>query len=171
MKKIKRGFTLIELLVVVLIIGVLAAVALPQYQKTVAKARAVEFISIIDAAQKALNAYMLSGGEEKQFFVTDSVGNISLDKREELNIFIPISDKLAQEYFWVLEASPTEWSLGAAASSGHIDLAVSGNPFNGLCAGWDQEGLIICRTLAQHYPSFTCRDGTGDSSGEPPLCD
>ena len=56
------GFTLIELLVVVLIIGILAAIAVPQYQVAVMKSRAAELLINVKAARQASDVYYMANG-------------------------------------------------------------------------------------------------------------
>ena len=58
-----KGFTLIELLVVVLIIGILASIALPQYERAVAKSRAAGFMVSLKPLLQASSVCFLATGD------------------------------------------------------------------------------------------------------------
>ncbi len=78
------GFTLIELLVVVLIIGILAAIALPQYQKAVARSRASEVLVNANALEKMMDLYVLEHGLSEQR--VDFLGTGKVDTDIELGL-------------------------------------------------------------------------------------
>ena len=62
MKNNQSGFTLIELMIVVAIIGILAAIAIPQYQNYVARAQASEALSLASGAKVAIAEYANTNG-------------------------------------------------------------------------------------------------------------
>lgn len=56
----KKGFTLIELLVVVLIIGILSAIAFPQYEAAVDKSRFMSFLPMLRSLKDAQERYYMA---------------------------------------------------------------------------------------------------------------
>jgi len=87
MKKIKnasQGFTLLELLVVVMIIGILAAIALPQYNKAVWKSRFIQAKTLVKSIANSEEVYYtLHGKYTKDFKALDI--DITPNKYENSN--------------------------------------------------------------------------------------
>ena len=99
----KQGFTLIELLVVVLIIGILAAVAMPQYQKAVEKSKSTQAITLLKSVAQAEEAYFMSNNHYANNF-------------SDLDIQIPWKGNTPFATSWISTASNDEWSLQANLS-------------------------------------------------------
>ena len=134
----KKGFTLIELLVVVLIIGILAAIALPQYFKAVEKSRATEALSIMGSLSAAMERARLVNSSN---LYPNSVGTLD----------ITFADKNASTV------------TGSSWSTKNFTISVGGTTTNdGKVTATRSGGGTAGYTITREYYSgkVTCSDGT-----------
>lgn len=140
------GFTLIELLVVVLIIGILAAVAVPQYEKAVEKSRLAEAFVLLKAIGEANEAYYMANG-------------VYATHIDELDVDIPGTDveylgwrrKQTKNFVFGTQAQGRTGSIGIAnrVPAGQLYfLYIKPEMQEVYCYVYNDKGEDICRMLS-----------------------
>ncbi len=139
----KHAFTLIELLVVVLIIGILAAIALPQYQKAVQKSRLTEGIQLIRQVANAEKIYYLANGTYTNDFNNLDIG-FNLDEESytaangtnvHLHIWRAITTNII--YAQMPNNDHSHWYI-------YYDLTTD----KMFCGAKGEEAIPLCKTLS-----------------------
>ena len=149
------GFTLIELLVVVLIIGILAAVALPKYQQAVEKSRATQALIIGRHLKDLERAFFLANGRYTNKF-------------DELDFDVPAGGQLSDDklHFYI-----GTYHVKLLENYNRVYIQHGGKPSYVFSIELDTENIICTAYTSDNYAGEgLCKSITGDLTAGVKAC-
>ncbi|MGP5457839.1 pilin [Psychrobacter celer] len=129
MNTAQKGFTLIELMIVIAIIGILAAIAIPQYQNYVGRANVAAAVQTLSSNKTGLENYVMENG----FFPNGTSAAVPESGSVATNDYVaPVPDQRKKEGLGIVEPTFGTVSLvqaGPASGAGAIRIKMNtGNP-------------------------------------------
>jgi type IV pilus assembly protein PilA len=128
-RRAQDGFTLIEVLVVVLIIGILAAIAIPSFLSQKHKADDAGAVSLARNAETAMESYGASN--------SGSYSGATASSLHSIEPAIDVTSNTTDPYVSSVTANVTDYTLVVASpmSTGSFTLTKSGNSITRSCTG------------------------------------
>ena len=163
-KNTRRGFTLIELLVVVLITGILAAVAVPQYQKAVEKSKVAQALTFLNAIYKGHQLCVLQNGDDTEKCGIDDEENLATN-----NLLVNIDIELPGEletgddcYDGTVCVKTKDWEFGTDTSDYWYAERMKNEDMAYMLSislrddGYFKPGMIICNDGEESFCTTLC---------------
>ncbi len=139
LRRNQGGFTLVELMIVVIIVGILAAVAIPMYQGATERAKASEAVAALGTIRGAMRVYYAEHG-------TYVNANFTLGARVTNGSILDVSDTdLLGRYFssecYTFNAVPTGTTYSIECD-GSVSVAVYGSEVATIVRSIDHNGTV-----------------------------
>ncbi|WP_428062471.1 type IV pilin protein [Candidatus Avelusimicrobium fimicolum] len=149
----KKGFTLIELLVVVLILGILAAMAMPQYFKAVERSRMSEAVSLLGSIAQA---------QQRKY--------LQINKYTSKFSGLDVAPKGASEGTFCTKGAPSAGSCGANGNGFKIEISGSDYEAGKAVATRVSPNTLQYNYTLERYYANNATTCTGDDANGAALC-
>lgn len=152
--KAKRGFTLVEILIVVVILGILAAIVIPQFTGASTQAKLSALVSDLQTMRSQIELYKLEHNEQLPGADAGTTFEEALTGETEVDGSVWASGPSYGPYLQKLPTNP------------FVDLATFNVSAGAMPSGDNTFGWTFDSITGEVYPNYVDADGDGASDGD-----